>query len=260
MNDITLKEFHNVEHYENMIQYIENKMPNILSSTESFHKSSSQLKTVTLDINDLTEIGSAKHILASIYNTRQALKESEISVRRKSIQIKRKEFELQSAKDFDKEEIIIDITELKSHLEDITAAQRGAVRKMVHLIQQYESICQRLGVDLITEKMYEDDEAKYHTMRAFSQALAAARSRGGIIDEGNFIYFQDLGINGAAAQREVTAYFEAEQEIIDQGMVPTFEMQFEWLKSIADKFSKEVLRYAKYRGFRPIVPEAFAQQ
>jgi hypothetical protein len=104
--------------------------------------------------------------------------------------------------------------------------------------------------------MLEADQPLAQTARAFSQALAAARARGGIIDEGNFIFFQDLGINGAAAQREVTAYFEMEQEILNQGNVPTFELQYEWIRGVASKFAGEVTRYAEHRGLVPLVPAA----
>jgi hypothetical protein len=96
-------------------------------------------------------------------------------------------------------------------------------------------------------------------MRAFSQGLAAARARGGVIDEGNFIYFQDLGVNGAAAQREMTAYFEVEQETLNNGQVPTFDMQKAWLEAVGEKFAGEVTRYTLSRGFIPVVPELFAQ-
>jgi hypothetical protein len=250
---------YDIEHYDNMMSRVQEVMPRVLESFESFGKSSSQLKTVTLDITDLTDVGAAKHILASINRTRQALKESEIAVRRKRLDLTRKQSALKTATGFDADEILIDITEIESQLEDTMAAQRGAVRKLAHLIEQYDSICDRLGVDIITEEMYEADQAKYHLMTAFSQGLAAARSRGGIIDEGNFIYFQDLGVNGASAQREMTAYFEAEQEVLNNGNIPTFDMQRAWLDAVSDKFAGEVTRYAKSRGLVPVVPELFAQ-
>jgi hypothetical protein len=93
-------------------------------------------------------------------------------------------------------------------------------------------------------------------MRAFSQALAAARARQGLIDEGNFIYLQDLGINGAAAQRELVAYLEAEQNLLNEGIVPTFEMQRDWLRAVGEKFAPEVSRYAEARGLIPFVDAA----
>lgn len=259
MNQLETITTHDLARYDSMMTRVQEVMPRVMESSESFGKSSSQLKTVTLDITDLTDVGAAKHILASINRTRQALKESEIAVRRKRLDLTRKEAALETATGFDADEILIDLTELGSQLEDTMAAQRGAVRKLAYLIEQYDAICQRLGVDVITEEMYEADQAKYHVMRAFSQGLAAARARGGVIDEGNFIYFQDLGVNGAAAQREVTAYFAAEQEMLNNMQVPTFEMQKNWLEAVGEKFAGEVSRYASSRGFVPVIPEVFAQ-
>ncbi len=248
------------ERYEVMLQETNTLMPKIMETIESFNKASSQLKTVTLDINDLTEIGTAKHIVAAIDQTRKALKESEISVKRKEIEIKRKEKQLETASGFDADELEIDLLELDSQLEDVRASQRGALRRMTFLAEQYRAICDSLGVEVVTEEMYEENEPKYHVMRAMSQALAAARARGGLIDEGNFIYFQDLGINGAAMQRELIAYLEMEQNVLNDEHVPTFEMQMSWLDAIGEKFKGEVGRYAQARNLNPRVDYALAQK
>jgi hypothetical protein len=127
------------------------------------------------------------------------------------------------------------------------------------LVHQYEAICEKLGVEVITEEMYEANESKAQVMRAFSQALAAARSRQGMIDEGNFIFFQDLGINGAAAQRELITYLEMEQHLLNEGKVPTFEVQYGWLDAVSDKFAPQVALYAEHRGLIPQVESALAQ-
>lgn len=247
------------ERYAAMMESTATVLPSVSASKESFNKSSSQLKTVTLDINDLTPVGTARHIVAAIDRTRKALKESEIAAQRKEIDAREKQQQLTTATGFEAERLELDLLEIESQLEDLRESQRGAIRKLTFLTEQYKAICERLGVEVITEQMYEDDQAAYHVMRALSQALAAARARGGLIDEGNFIYLQDLGINGAAAQREMTAYFEVEQESLNAGRVPTFEMQFGWLRAMADKFAGEVARYAESRGLSPLVIHALAQ-
>ena len=249
----------NTERYALMVEQANQSLSKIQETQESFNKTSSQLKTVTLDINDLTPIGTARHIVAVIDRTRKALKESEIAVRRKELDIEEKQEQLLKSEGIDAERLKVDILEAESHLEDIRANQRGAIRKLTFLVEQYNSICEQLGVEVITEEMYEQDQAHYHIMRCLSQALAAARARGGLIDEGNYIYLQDLGLNGAAVQRELTAYLEAEQEFINQGKVPTFEMQIGWLDAMANKFSGEIDRYAKARGLAPFVEHALAQ-
>lgn len=245
--------------YEMMMDSASSSAPQINQTKESFNKASSQLKTVTLDINDLTPIGTARHVVASIDRTRKALKESEIAAQRKEIDAREKRQKLATVSGFDAERLEVDLLEIESQLEDLRASQRGAIRKLAFLAEQYRSICDGLGVDVITEEMYEADQANHHVMRALSQALAAARARGGLIDEGNFIYLQDLGINGAAAQREMTAYFEVEQELLNNGHVPTFEVQMRWLRAMAEKFAGEVARYAESRGLKPLVRHALAQ-
>lgn len=248
------------EQYQAMISSISQRLTSIDDSSQAFYKSDSQVKMVTLDINDLTDVGAAKHILARIERKRAALKESEIGLRRKRIDLAEKQQHLSGASGFDAQRLEVDILELASQIEDTTKYQAGAVREVRHLVEQYEAICERLGVDIITEDMYEADQARYHVIRAFSQALAAARSRQGLIDEGNFIYLQDLGINGAAAQRELIAYLEAEQQMLNEGKVPTFEMQHTWLLAVGEKFAGEVARYAEYRGLKPLTKEALATQ
>lgn len=245
--------------YEMMLQSVEDVMPAVRATQESFNKSSSQMKTVALDITDLTPIGTAKHIVAAIDRTRRALKESEINARREELKLDRKRSELAEADGNRAKKLELDILQISSQLEDLRAGQRGAVKKLTFLVEQYESICQEIGVDVITEEMYEADQPVYHVMRAMSQALAAARARGGLIDEGNFIYLQDLGINGAVAQRELTAYLETEQELLNQGHAPSFEMQRNWLLAVAEKFAPEIELYAQARGLKPFVHEALAQ-
>lgn len=244
------------EQYAGMQNRINEVMPKIQASSQSFYKSDSQLKIVSLDITELTDVGAAKHILARIERKKQALKESHLKLEKKKIKLAKKQEKHSEAEGHDKELLDLEILELNSRIEDTTNYQAGAIRELAFLVEQYESICERLGVEVITEDMYEADQAKYHVMRAFSQALASARARQGTIDEGNFIYFQDLGINGAAAQREVIALLEKEQEILNSGQVPTFELQYEWLQAIGEKFASEIQRYAEARGFIPLVEGA----
>ena len=259
MTELALTASQLPERYGRMIDKVTDLLPRIDASNESFYKSDSQIKTVTLNVTDLTDVGAAKHILARIERKREALKESEWGLRRKRIELAQKQDELDNASGYQAELLEIDILELASQIESTQNYQRGAIREVTFLVHQYEAICKKLGVEVITEEMYEANESKAQVMRAFSQALAAARSRQGLIDEGNFIFFQDLGINGAAAQREVVAFLEMEQQIINNGKIPTFELQYDWLNAVSDKFCEQVALYSEYRGLVPHVEEALAQ-
>ena len=240
------------EQYTPMLARIDTVLPLAKIDTENFNKSSSQFKVATLDVVDLTPINSAKHLLAVVQRTRQAIEEASITLRRKQVELRRKELELMASEGTDTDELVIDIDELKMQIDNIEASGRGAVRRLANALDQYQAILDALGKDHLTELDYENDQARYHIMTAFNQALTAARARGGLIDEGNHIYLFQLGINGALAQAEVTALLEAEQEALNNGMTPTHEGIVKWLNLVADKFEKAPELYAAQRNMQTL--------
>lgn len=236
--------------YNAMLKNIDEKMPVVIYDTSNFHKSHSQFMQVTLDVTAITPVRSIYHILAEVHQTRMALQEAYIAMRKKQVEVKRKEFALTETTDqFNRELLEIEIIELGSHLQATQDSINGAIRKMNFFVNQHDNILKKLGKTKITEEDYEREEAKYHVMTAMKQALNAARSRGGVIDEGNMIYLFDLGINGAQAQAEMFAYLQAEAKLLDEGKAPTHEATLQWLEACAEKFYKDAEVFAKRRGF-----------
>ena len=242
--------------YQHLLANIEAHLPDATRHAEVFNKSASQFKAAMLDVVDLTPINSARHLLAVIQRTRQALEESSIGLRRKRLEADRKQQALMSAPGRDADELLIDLDELRIQIANVEAASLGALRKLSHALAQYRAILDRLGVDHLTEADYEADQSRYHVMTAFNQALTAARSRGGLIDEGNHIYLMQLGINGAVAQAEVTALLQAEESLLDQGKAPTHEAVVLWLEALADRFADAPADYAARRGLPIIHPDS----
>lgn len=236
--------------YNLMLKNIQDRMPAVTRDTSNFHKSHSQFMQVTLDVTAITPIRSIKHSLAEIDRTRSALQEAYIGLRKKQNELKKKERELESCTDdLDRELLEIEILELNSHLEGTQNHVNGALRKMNFFVNQHQQLLDKLGVSEITEEMYELEESKYHIMTCMKQALNAARSRNGMIDEGNLIYLFDLGINAAQAQAEVFAYLNMENQLISQGNAPTHEMTMRWLEACADKWADDPAKFAARRGF-----------
>lgn len=236
--------------YNLMLKNIQDRMPAVVRDTSNFHKSHSQFMQVTLDVTAITPIRSIKHTLAEIDRTRSALQEAYIGLRKKQNELKKKERELESCTDgLDRELLEIEILELNSHLESAQNHVNGALRKMNFMVNQHAQLLEKIGKDQITEEDYEKEEARYHIMTCMKQALNAARSRNGMIDEGNLIYLFDLGINAAQAQAEVFAYLNAENQLISEGKAPTHEMTMRWLEACADKWEKDPEVFAARRGF-----------
>ncbi len=236
--------------YNLMLKNIQDRMPAVTKDTSNFHKSHSQFMQVTLDVTAITPIRSIKHTLAEIDRTRSALQEAYIGLRKKQNELKKKERELESCTDaLDRELLEIEILELNSHLEGTQNHVNGALRKMNFLVNQHKQLLEAVGKNEITEEDYEKEESRYHIMTCMKQALNAARSRNGMIDEGNLIYLFDLGINAAQAQAEVFAYLNMENQLISNGQAPTHEMTMRWLEACADKWEKDPETFAARRGF-----------
>jgi hypothetical protein len=247
--------------YKGMLEHINSALPAIKRDSQNFYKSASQFKNVTLDVTELTSMSSAKHILAVLDQTRVALEEAHIKYRKQQIEGRRKQEQFDNAVDgYDKELLEIELIEIANGLTNSENYIRGAIRKMSFFTTQYESILTKLGVDEITEEAYEIDEARYHVMTAMKQALTAARTHNGVIDEGNHIYLFDMGINGAVAQAEILGYLTYEQELLEKGQEPTHEMTVKWLEACADKFQNNGIKYAESRGFIPLDKKSLAKE
>ena len=253
--DLVVKDIQNAlvkvkPEYKTMLKNIDEKMPVIQEATSNFHKSHSQFMGVTLDVTAITPVRSIKHTLAEVDKTKSALQEAHIRMQKKAVELKMKQRELLECQDdLDREMLEIEILELQTHSINAQNSVQGAIRKMNFFVNQYNSLLKHLGVDEITEEMYEKEENRYHIMTAMKQALSSARPRGGIIDEGNMIYIFDLGISGAQAQAEVFAYLNAENELMKEGKAPTHEMTMRWLEACADKWEGDPQKFAERRGF-----------
>ena len=253
--DLVVKDIQNAlvevkPEYKTMLKNIDEKMPVIQEASSNFHKSHSQFMGVTLDVTAITPVRSIKHTLAEVNKTKNALQEAQIRMQKKAVELKMKQRELLDCQDdLEREMLEIEILELQTHSVNAQDSVQGAIRKMNFFVNQYQSLLKHLGVDEITEEMYEREENRYHIMTAMKQALTSARPRGGIIDEGNMIYLFDLGISGAQAQAEVFAYLNTENELMKEGKAPTHEMTMRWLEACADKWEGDPQKFAERRGF-----------
>ena len=236
--------------YKTMLKNIDKNMPMVQQACSNFYKSHSQFMGVTLDVTAITPIRSIKHTLAEVDKTKNALQEAQIRMQKKAVELKMKQRELLECQDdLQREMLEVEILEIQTHSVNAQNSVQGAIRKLNFFINQYNSLLKHLGVDEITEEMYEREENRYHIMTAMKQALTSSRPRGGVIDEGNMIYIFDLGISGAQAQAEVFAYLQTENELMKNGKAPTHEMTMRWLEKCADKWEKDPEIFANRRGF-----------
>jgi hypothetical protein len=234
--------------YPAMLDRISTRYPALKQDTEAFYKTQSQFMDNMLTVNAPTELRNLRQILAEIQKSKMALQEAYFANKKKAIEIKQKRLFLESATDLDAELLEVEIAELQSQIANTEDYMKGAIRKISAYMAQYDSILAKLGKTELAEEDFEEDEERYHIMRAFEQGLCAARSHNGWIDEGNQIYLFQIGINGMVAQAEVERYLEEEQKIIESGKEPAHEMTTKFLEYCARKFKGCSGKYAERRG------------
>lgn len=254
INNFMLKE--SPEHKE-MLSIISNNLPDIQKKTTLFGKTQSQFMDNLLTVSHPTPLRNVRQILSEIQRSRSALREAYFNNEKTQIEIEILLKELSSEQDDLKAKLIQnDIDSKMSQLEESKLYVSGAVRKITNYILQYKSILKSLGKEELTESDFEEEEEKYHIMKSFEQALSAARSHQGIIDEGNHIYLSQIGINGTVAQREISNYFAEENKFYKDGKEPTYEFQKKFLENMYTKFKGCSTKLTEMKNMTKVTDEA----
>lgn len=238
--------------YKDMIKNIEGVMPNVYKNSSNFYKADSQMKEVTLNISDITPFTRLKHILARVERTKEALRFNYFSSKKKQNEIAQKREAMLSAPNLEKELLEIQIEELESDMQVTDNYIKGAIRQLNFLMTQYQVTMESMGKEFISEEEYEESETKNHIAIALKQALCAARSRNGIIDEGNHIYLFELGINGTTIQAEMYKFFAMENEMLSLGEEPTHEMQMAWIEKMMEKYQNNPAKVIEARNLQKL--------
>lgn len=235
--------------YAVMLSEIGDNYPAIKQATDNFNKTQSQFMDNMMTLSQLTEIRSARQCLAEIKKSKLALEEAYFNIEKKRIKIDRKKALLATTtNEFDRRLLELEIVEAETQINNINDNVQGAIRRVSGFMAQYQNILNKLGKDELTEEDFEADEERYHIMKAFEQALCAARSRQGIIDEGNLIYMFQIGISGIAAQAEVSGLLMEESELLKQNKMPTHVHTLKWLYMMADKYKGSAANFAAFKG------------
>lgn len=242
--------------HSKMLEVIKENLPEIQRATSLFGKSQSQFMDNMLTVAHTTPVRNLRQILAEIEKSKMALKESYFKNAKKDVEIKIKQRDLELEKDDLKRELAeLEISELLSQKENSQIYISGAIRAITNYIEQYNSILASMGVTDFNEVDFEKEEEKYHIQKAFEQGITAARSRQGIIDEGNMIYFTQIGINGASAQRDVFQYLNTEGMLLSEGKEPTHQMFLDFLNTLSTKYEGCSTQYAKAKGMTGKISE-----
>jgi len=236
--------------YKGMVQNINSKMPAISKTLENFYKSKSQLMYATVDVTYLTPERQMYGILIEIETTKNGIEENMMTLKKNEILIDKRRQSLLTVKDDSERELIEHkIMHMEIGNRNSMKYVRGAIRKLNYYTNMYENLLKKIGKKEITEEDYEKGEVKHHIFTAMKQALHAARASGGRIDEGNYIYLFDIGINGGTAQALLTEYLMKEDEMLKEGKHPSQEMTLQFLEKCYNIFKQDVIIGVEKKNF-----------
>jgi hypothetical protein len=237
--------------YQTMLSRISDRFLIIERDARNFNKTQSQFMNHVMTVSQPTALRSMRQILAEIKRKKEALDEAYFKLRKKKVKQKKKKRLLETTTDpLDREMLEIEIAEIDSRIATTMGYVEGAIRSISSYMAQYDNLLEQIGKDELTEEDFEKDEERYHIMTAFTQALIAARARGGMIDEGNYIYFHQIGINGTMAQCEITSYLSNEGRMVAEGNAVPHDNVTRWLDDIADKYKGCAEAFTKARGLK----------
>ena len=241
-----------IQKHAPMLAMLQERMPAIIEQTAVYQRRQSQFMDGILTINQPTPIRRLRQILSEINRSIEAFRAAEYRLKKQ--QVKRRIY-LRDA-EIEKDSLKAELLYLKADntqtlIQSALPVVAAAVRKVTALIEQHDSIMISMGkepTDHITEEEYEKQEEEYHIKTAFTQALTAARSRGGGIDEGNHIYLQQLGINGAHEQYEIQMFLTKEAKTFADQKIPKYNMVTSFLEDMYQKFKGCSTQIQEYKG------------
>jgi hypothetical protein len=249
----TLDVFKRSKEYTAMATIIKTNLPMIQEATTNFGKTQSQFMDNFLTVSHPTPLRNARQILAEVNKSLEALREAQYNINKKQLLIQRLTRDLETeTDDIKRQEIQLEIDFEGSKLSSTMLYVEGAVRAVTNYTDQYKAIMKKAGYDEMSEIDFEQEEESYHIQKAFEQGICAARSRGGLIDEGNHIYFSQIGVNGQMAQNFVNQFFEQERQALAKGAVLTANFQRDFLKDMANFFKGCSKHIADATGMVPL--------
>ena len=245
-----------------MIELIAKSTPELERGSSMYYKTQSQFMDNMMTASHLTPIRNSRQMLAEITKSKDALKEAQFKLAEQDLKKRKLQRKFDKTDDeLDKEEYLIKMAKIEDSIQTTMKYISGAIRKIANAVDQYEKVLDHFGIRNYTEEDFEREEEQYHIMKAFEQGMCAARAKHDFkIDEGNFIYFQQIGISGSTAQRELDAFFDLERksykDIFDEKdpkkliarEEPNHLMILQFLEQMAVKYAGSAEKFAKLKG------------
>lgn len=193
---------------------------------KAFGRQNSQTTTKLMSLSMLAAgpYRTLRQCLAEIDRKKLALQEVSFSLRKKQVEISRKNTDdaLQA----------IEAEELRAQIECSRDAVEGALKDIAALQDAYQQIKEKHNIpDNWDEVDFEEGEIEHHIRQAFTLAYRDVMAQGTLAASSSE-YFQQFGIHPYAALVRIKDYIFSLEEAVKLGQLPDIKHFHEWLDAM----------------------------
>lgn len=210
-------------------------LPEIEEKTRSFDRGNSQhtlsLMSLTM-LNGQSPMRMMRQIMAEIEKRKVALAEAQVSHAETLVEIK----ELESKDDpvslakFRQKNVSLQMLESKIN---------GSFKDIATLIEAYNNIKEKNGIEEWDESTYENEEKRHHVRRGF-ELMYRNLLEGGRAQTATIEYLQQYGVHPQVALTEVSGYVQYTAKQIADGKILHSNDLEEFLDQMTDKYHSNV--------------------
>lgn len=225
---------------KNAIELVNKFLPELDEKTKFFDRSNSQstisMMTLTM-LNGQSPMRMLRQVLAETESRKSALASSQVG----HAKLVEKIEELREKLIFNPDDRVsaAELRESLVSIEMLESKINGSFKDLATLVNAYNYLKEKWGVDNWTEEQFEESEKKHHVRRSFElmyrNILDHGRANTATIE-----YMQQYGIHPQVGYAEVQGYIAVVNEMLSKGQIPHANHLEEFLDSVSNKYYKEV--------------------
>ncbi len=199
--------------------------------TRAFDRNNSQhtlsLMTLTM-LNGQSPMRMMRQVMAEVEKRKMALSESQVNhaeTRQKIEELEQKDDPISEAK----------LRHETHSLMMLESKINGSFKDIATLIDAYENIKAKNGIDDWDEETYEKEEKRHHVRRGF-ELMYRNLLDGGRANTATIEYLQQYGVHPQVSLTEVSGYIQHTNKQINEGTIPHGNDLENFLDQMADKY------------------------
>jgi hypothetical protein len=211
------------------------KLPAIDQATRAFDRNNSQttlsMMTLTM-LNGHSPYRMLRQVTAEVEKRKMALSEAQVSHAKVRVEI----IELEGMAEND----IVAEAELRHKRHSLMSLENkinGSVKDIATLIDSYENIKEKFGIDEWDEEAFEREEKRHHVRRGF-ELMYRNLMDGSRASTATIEYMQQYGVHPQVGLTEVSGYIKYTAERIANHDLPHSNDLEEFLDQMANKYYK----------------------